>query len=64
VSLLLSELRADRDRVADELKSVESRRAALEEQLGTAAGDVEQLRADAERARTLAREIVDIYKPS
>jgi chromosome segregation ATPase len=62
MSLLLSELRADRDRIADELKSAESRRAALEEQLGSAAGDVEQLRADAERARTLAREIVEIYE--
>ncbi len=64
VSLLLSELRADRDRIADEMKSAESRRAALEEQLGATAGDVEQLRADADRARTLAREIVDMYKPS
>jgi hypothetical protein len=53
------------------LTTAESRGAALEEQLGAAAGDVEQLRADveqlrgdAERARTLAREIVEIYKPA
>lgn len=64
MSLLLSELRADRDRIADEMKSAEARRAALEEQLGATAGDVEQLRADADRARTLAREIVDMYKPT
>jgi chromosome segregation ATPase len=63
MSRLLSELRADRDRIAGELKSAESRRASLEEQLGAAAGDVEQLRAGADRALALAREIVDVYKP-
>ena len=63
MSVLMGELRADRDRIADELRATESRRVALEEKLGAAAGDVEQLRADADRALVLAREIIDIYTP-
>jgi len=63
MSLLVIELRADRDRTADELQLNESRRALLEETLGATAGDVEQLRADAEHALALAREIIGIYAP-
>ncbi len=63
MSSLVIELRADRDRIADELQSTELRRASLEEKLGATAGDVEQLRADAEHALALAREIIGIYEP-
>ena len=63
MSLLMGELRVDRDRAADELTSSESRHAALEEKLGAANGAVDQLRADAEHALALAREIIDIYAP-
>jgi septal ring factor EnvC (AmiA/AmiB activator) len=62
ITYLLSELRADRDRVADQLKSTESERMSLEEKLGDAAGDIEQLRAGADRALVLAREIIDLYE--
>ena len=62
MAYLLNELRADRDRIADQLKSTESDRTSLEERLGDAAGDVEQLRAGADRALALAREIVEIYE--
>ena len=64
LSLMLGDLRVERDRIADELRSTEFRRASLEEKLAVAAGDVEQLRADADRALTLAREIVDVYTPA
>ena len=60
MALLLSELRADRDRMADELKATESQRMALEEQLDSAAGGLEQLRAAADRALVLAREIAEM----
>jgi septal ring factor EnvC (AmiA/AmiB activator) len=63
VAFLLTELRADRDRVADELKATASHRVALEGQLESASGGLEQLRAAADRALTLAREIVEMPSP-
>jgi len=59
----LDDLRAARDRMTDELKSKEEALASVEEQLAAAEAELEHLRADADRARTLAREIVEIYKP-
>ena len=55
VTFLLTELRADRDRIADELKATESQHAALV----AATGNVDELRAAVDRALILAREIVD-----
>jgi hypothetical protein len=63
LAFLLSELRSDRDRVADELKSTELHRASIESQLEAATGGLEQLREAADRALSLAREIVDGYAP-
>ena len=63
VAYLLTELRADRDRVADELKATESHRVALEGQLESATGGMEQLRAAADRALVLAREIAETCPP-
>ena len=59
VAYLLTELRVDRDRVAEELKATESHRVALEGQLESATGGLEQLRAAADRALALAREIAE-----
>ena len=62
IAYLLNELRADRDRIADQLKSTESDRVVARGKLGDAAGDIEQLRAGADRALALAREIIDLYE--
>ena len=60
--VVVADVRADRDRLSFELRSTEMRRAALEEKLGAATRDVERLRADAEHARALARELISIYE--
>jgi hypothetical protein len=59
VAFLLTELRADRERLAETLTSTESQRVLLEEKLEDATSGLEQLRAAADRALSLAREIVD-----
>ena len=64
MAFLLNEARADRDRMADELKATESQRTSLAEKLEDATGGLEQLRAATDRALSLAREIVDVYTPA
>jgi chromosome segregation ATPase len=58
----LSEAIAARDRLDDRLREAEERRASLEKALASAIDDIEQLRADADRAAALAREIFEIHQ--
>ncbi len=58
----LDEAVAARTRLADELRDADTQKTSLEKALATAVDDVEQLRADAERAAALAREIFEIHQ--
>jgi predicted RNase H-like nuclease (RuvC/YqgF family) len=58
----LDEAVATRTRLADELRNADTQKTSLEKALATAVDDVEQLRADAERAAALAREIFEIHQ--
>jgi chromosome segregation ATPase len=58
----LDEAVATRARLADELRDAGTQKTSLEKALATAEDDVEQLRADAERAAALAREIFEIHQ--
>jgi chromosome segregation ATPase len=58
----LDETIAARDRLEDQLREADEQRVSLEKTLATALNEVEQLRADADRAAALAREIFEIHQ--
>ena len=58
----LDEVLTTRTRLTDELREAGTQKTSLEKALATAVDDVEQLRADAERAAALAREIFEIHQ--
>jgi hypothetical protein len=57
----LDETIAARDRLEDQLREADEQRVSLEKAHAVAVHDVEQLRADADRAAALAREIFEIH---
>jgi uncharacterized coiled-coil DUF342 family protein len=57
----VGELIAARDHLESQLRQADEQRASLEKALAAAIDDVEQLRADADRASALAREIFEIH---